>query len=116
MGVLYISGQKDDLIEIEGEISAEFLALDLGEKFGGYLAFSDGTILKVTYDGVWRVFPSVVGDAEYLKEYEAIEGDEEAYSDVVRLSSSYGFKWVVLGKEYEVPRPRYHLFDIPVGQ
>ena len=109
MAVIYIAGASDDLIEIDGDLQDEFLAIDLGETYGGYLAFSDGSIIRVVYDnGIWRITPTFIDpDSEFLKEYEAEEGSddpEEPYSDVARLSNSYGFKWVVLGKEYSKRR------------
>jgi hypothetical protein len=114
MAVVYVSGFGDDLIEVEGDVSAEFLPLDKGEKVGGYLAFSDGSILSIEYDGVWRIFAEIIADdSQYLKEYEAIEGDEAAYSDVVRLSNSYGIKWVALAKEYSATRKGLPMFEKP---
>jgi hypothetical protein len=103
------------MIEIEGDVSAEFLALDRGTQLGAYIAFSDGTILNVFYDTAWRILPvAIAKDTDYFKEYEAIDGSPHAYSDVVRLSSSYGFKWVILGKEFS-SQQAVRQFELPKG-
>jgi hypothetical protein len=86
-----IYGASDDLIEIEG---------DLEEEFNHYsdepvlIAVSEGTLLRVVYDGdgIWRITKVTGGSATMEK----IEGDvEKDTNDVVTLSG-VDFKWVVM--------------------
>jgi len=86
-----IYGASDDLIEIEG---------DLKEEFNHYsdepvlIAVSEGTLLRVVYDGdgIWRITKVTGGSATMEK----IEGDvEKDTNDVVTLSG-VDFKWVVM--------------------
>lgn len=62
-----------------------------------HLAFSDGTLLTVLYDGdgFWRITPMVHGTAEYTK-HEATDADED-YTDVVTLTGD--ICWVVGGTD-----------------
>jgi len=91
---IVVYGSSDDLIEIEGGISEEFSAPSGGK---GLLAFSDGTLLRFVYDaaGVWRFTLAMGGRAEYEKA-EAPEGDDDNYSDRVRLIGD--IHWVALGE------------------
>lgn len=54
--MLTITGCSDDLIEVEGDIEEEFGAPYNNPN--GYIAVSDGTLLRVVYDkdGIWRFF------------------------------------------------------------
>lgn len=58
---VYVYGASDDLIEIEGSLRQEFYYCDAGYANADealvpyYLAFSDGTLLKITYDGEWNI-------------------------------------------------------------
>src|ERR1039457_6078330 len=101
MHKLTITGGSDDLIEIGGELEAEFTAsqeYDSDEQ-SWVVAVSDGTLLKVIYDndGIWRVSLIARGESEFSK----VEGDvEQDTFDVVTLSSKYRFRWVVQGVDY----------------
>ncbi len=55
MSEVIVYGASDDLIEVEGAIREEFTANRDGE--ANLLAFSDGTLLEVTYTdaGIWRI-------------------------------------------------------------
>lgn len=50
----YVYGASDDLIEIEGDLTEEFLQ-PRADPY--YLGFNNGTLLKVTYDGDWNIQP-----------------------------------------------------------
>ena len=51
--MIEIYGLSDDLIEVEGDISAEFYA----DQDGNLIILSDGTILSIEYTkrGIWRI-------------------------------------------------------------
>lgn len=94
-----VYGASDDLIEIEGDVDEEFYAIEFGhenESEGGFLAFSDGTILRIVYDGIWRITPIAKGSSD-IKVDLAMEDDEDNYSDRATLSGK--IKWVVLGSQ-----------------
>lgn len=58
---VYVYGASDDLIEIDGDLSEEFSytprTYSHHDPKPYYLGFSDGTLLKVTYDGDWNIQP-----------------------------------------------------------
>jgi hypothetical protein len=98
-----IYGGSDDLIEIDGDLREEFTAYNEDE--GVYVAFSDGTVLKVRYDeeGCWRITPTAKGRASYIK-IEAMGADTPNYSDKVWLTLPEGetdeeFRWCLMGKD-----------------
>ena len=102
-----IYGASDDLIEVEGDISEEFSSLGDDKNL---LAFSDGTLLEVTYTqaGIWRIntLTLCVGTTYEKDEATADEGKREdgtpAYSDRVTLT---GFiAWVVHGSGWAQAR------------
>ena len=101
-----VSGGSDDLIEVEGDITAEF------NEEEACLAFSDGTVLHVEYTnaGLWRINRAVEGSASYSK-WEATDSDSKEYSDVVTLGAgdavgrgAVALLWVVCGKIELRPR------------
>lgn len=100
--MLTIYGASDDVIEVDGDISEEFTYL--GKRHhpnsgdGDLLAFSDGTVLRVTFtaSGVWRIAPVVRGSADLVID-QAPEGDDSNYSDRATLS---GAVWVVHGVDH----------------
>lgn len=91
-----VYGASDDLIEVEGSCNAEFSCyLDEGES--RFLAFSDGTLLRVVYDddGIWRLTRIYSGTAAFEK----VEGSvEEDTMDIVTLTGD--IKWVALASDY----------------
>ena len=96
-----VYGASDDLIEIEGDIREEFNWIP-EERETRVLAFSDGTLLRVSYDddGIWRLVRMVKGSANFEK----VEGDaEEDTPDKVTLSGAE-IKWVVLGEESAIAK------------
>lgn len=93
MAELEIYGASDDLIEIDGDISEEFNPS--GDDDNNYLGFSDGTVLKITYDndGMWRIVPVIKGTAQ-LRIIQATDVDED-YTDHAHLTGD--ISWVVYG-------------------
>lgn len=90
MSVL-VYGSSDDLIEVEGDVEAEFYGED------GYVALSNGTLLKITYNGNWLI-SSIRGKAKITHYYET----DSAYSDKAHINDE--IYWVVYGEEYEYRR------------
>ncbi|MEU0078432.1 hypothetical protein ABZY58_11095 [Micromonospora tulbaghiae] len=99
---LTVYGASDDLIVVAGDIREEFTLHHAGED-GDLLAFSDGTILRISlgHAGIWRIRPVVRGTAELTIE-QAPEGDSSNYSDRATLS---GAVWVVHGIGHAVAVP-----------
>jgi hypothetical protein len=96
--MIKIHGESDDLIEIEGDIHQEFnIPLDDDESI--ILAFSDGTLLKIQFDGCWRITRIHAGLATYNKIYEAISPDDDKYSDEVELTG-HSISWIALASIY----------------
>lgn len=102
---VYVYGASDDLIEIEGSLVEEFNYPGLVGDPPYYLAFSDGTLLKITYDGEWNI--KVVEGQAYV--YPVNHRDDSRrlvadwpdeipdYSDVAVLHSDV--TWVVGGTD-----------------
>lgn len=82
-----VYGASDDLVEIEGDDDAK-----------SYLAFSDGTVLRVTYDGMWHIARVQEGTAAY--EHRQATNEDDDYSDIVTLDGA--ISWCVFGDRYEV--------------
>lgn len=99
---LIVYGASDDLVEVEGDVREEFNPGD----GPSYLAVSDGTVLRITYDGRWRIDRVAEGAAEFQHDpATADDGDPRedgspCYSDRVILSGVL-VKWVVFGDRYE---------------
>ena len=102
--MLRIYGASDDLIEIEGDITEEFSFYDNGYS-DTVLAFSDGTVVRVTYDhdGIWRFVPLASGTASLIHTFGI---DDREHSDVVELIDAEAdqIEWVVLGSHIEKRR------------
>ena len=103
--MIKIFGASDDLIEIEGDITEEFNII-LEENESAILAVSDGTLLKVSYDGCWRIVRIHAGMAGYERVYEAVGFDDDKYSDEIELRWGFPFEWVALATEYRSKRKR----------
>lgn len=93
-----IHGASDDLIEVGGDWEDE-IGYEGDELDGGIVALSDGTLLKVVYDGCWRFSLLVAGSVPFTR----IEADAEDrpgsrpdgtpwYSDVLTFDGD--IKWV----------------------
>jgi hypothetical protein len=93
---LTITGASDDLVEIGGDFSEEIGWYWRDDDEEVFLAVSDGTLLSVTYDGIWRFALVSKGRAEVSK----VDGvTDEDTNDVVTLRSSEPFKYVLLGRK-----------------
>lgn len=90
-----IYGTSDDLIQVEGDVDAEFLYRDDPDDPGNLLACSDGTVVRVVLaaTGVWRITPVARGSSE-LTISQAPEDDEDR-SDRATLVGE--IRWVVQG-------------------
>lgn len=103
---LEITGWSDDRLQIEevdeygGMVvegfSTEFAVLDAEVS---YLAFSDGTLIRCSYDGMWHLVPLERGECKI--EHRAGTDLEDDYSDVVHLDCVDGFAWVVCAEKME---------------
>jgi hypothetical protein len=109
MARVVVYGASDDLIELEGDFYEEFSPGFDEAKEGVYLAFSDGTVLKVHYDGQWTFKRHAIGTAAFTKD--DATGDDgkrpdgkPAYSDVVTLDGD--LRWAVYGTGYAPPSKR----------
>ena len=92
-----IYGASDDLIEIEGDDIREEFNVYLDRDEAIFIAFSDGTVLRATYDkdGIWRLHRLVGGALKFKKQ----EGDViKNTMDKITLSGTK-IDWVVLGKQ-----------------
>jgi hypothetical protein len=85
-----IYGASDDLIEIEGDIRAEFSATGDGD----YVALSNGCIFRIAYDGVWRITHAVLRKGVEWRKVEATHEDDDNYSD--RVTVEDGVTWVTV--------------------
>ena len=88
-----VYGYSDALIEVEGDVTAEF---PWSERDSAYLGFSYGVVLRVTWGSVWRITP-VAGAAHALIEM-CPENDEDNYSDRALVSGDVS--WVVCGSSW----------------
>lgn len=103
--MIRVYGASDDLIEIDGDIRDE---LGVECDIPHYLAFSDGTVLKIVYDdnGVWRINKIYEGSAIATNIYSGVPDDVTtsqklpegcvSYSDCFEISCKT-IDWVVLG-------------------
>lgn len=89
-----IYGASDDLIEVEGDVTEEFNAIEFGGEQPAYLAFSDGTLLRIEYSdtGVWRITPIVRGAAGLTIVQAPGDEDDDNYSDRATLDGE--IRWV----------------------
>lgn len=86
--MIKISGYSDDIISFEGDIDDEIGSSDKVK----YLGFSDGTLLKGYYGGIWKF--NILHKGSLYKSKE--EGsDEDDTNDIVCLGE--GVKWCVIG-------------------
>ena len=97
--MIRVYGHSDDCIEVEGDIRDEFsYNYSEDEPTAKFLAFSDGTALKITYgldDACWRIGVYATGSA--VKHTPATGGN---YTDVVEIAAD--IKWVVVGEEFQM--------------
>ena len=81
-----IYGASDDLIEVDGDITEEFDAI---EERPYYLGFSTGVVLRIEYgtDGIWHIRPMAGKDKVHIE-----------FED--RATITEPVEWVVCGREW----------------
>ena len=89
-----IYGASDDMVEVEGEISEEFNPRKFDEP--SYITTSDGTFLRITYDGLWNITVLKAGEGTHIEHRKATD-EENDYSDRVTLKNNAGFEFVLFG-------------------
>ena len=101
--MITVYGASDDLIEVNGAISEEFNPAHDDEP--SYLGFSNGVVLKVTYDdeGLWRIQPRanahlVTIDFAIGEDAPRREDGSSGYSDRATIEDA---AWVVFGDRFE---------------
>jgi hypothetical protein len=102
--VIRIWGASDDLLEVDGDVYEEFSVYGTASDEPLFVAVSDGSLWKVTYDddGCWRVASVVVGANKHTRiEADGVEAEDRAdgtcgYSDVVTIQGDVA--WVALAK------------------
>lgn len=96
MPTVTLHGASDDLIELDGAIVEEFNHYNDERHEGALVAFSDGTVLRITYTraGIWRIALVAAGAAE-LNIVQAPEDDSRNYSDVATLTGAV--RWAIHG-------------------
>lgn len=92
--VITIHGASDDLIEVDGAISAEFAVTNTGDG-GVLLAVSNGVVLRIRYRTCWRI-EHVTGAAVEI--VQCPEDDEDNYSDVATITDPVS--WVICRDEF----------------
>lgn len=101
-----IYGASDDLIEVEGEITEEFNAIDTSDEDPRFVVFSDGSVLRIWYDaqGRWRIERVMAGAATFSWTAAGLHADEDApeYSDLVTMDdpANGGIKWIALAETW----------------
>lgn len=91
-----IYGSSDDLIELEGDFREEFNVCPEDGEFG-YLALSNGVVLRVAYDddGIWRFTPL---QAPGRGRVDRSPHGGETYSDVVTIDEPV--TWALYGENF----------------
>lgn len=90
--MIKIYGSGDDLIIVEGDITAEFMATEELH----FVVLSDGTVVELKFeDAVWKT-SVVVGDSDYTIENPE---DGDITSEIMTFEDSYD--WVVFGNTFE---------------
>jgi len=107
--MIVVYGASDDCIEIDGDVREEFVCpRDADGNDTALLAFSDGTVLRITYTltGVWRIVPVQHGGAFMVVE-QAPENCDDNYSDRVTLDTGIGSRivWCVCGVAMGAAKP-----------
>jgi hypothetical protein len=91
-----VYGASDDVIEIDGDIAEEFYYTD-NSKRGDFLAFSDGTILRIVFgnDG-WRITPVFEGTSKLtiVQHADGEDGTDRAALDGDVAWVVHGIGWV----------------------
>lgn len=96
MPTVTLRGASDDLIELDGAIVEEFNHYNDERHEGALVAFSDGTVLRITFtqSGIWRI-SLVTSGAASLSVVPAPEDDDGNYTDIATLTGD--IRWAVHG-------------------
>lgn len=98
-----VYGCSDDLAYLEGGMWEEV--------YGQYLAFSEGTVLRVTYGkgdrGIWTIVLFRHGKA-VVSIQECHDDDADVCSDIATLEGE--IEYVVVSNEFPPSRDEYHQF------
>ncbi len=92
--MIKIYGASDDLLEIEGDFSNEFDVEPLATTFVG---ISDGTLLRVSYDGMWHINVARKSAGTSINMHRATNEDDD-YSDIAEIDIDGGADWLVVGR------------------
>ncbi len=94
--MLKVYGASDDLIEIEGDFSAE--VNDTQADGTKVLAFSDGSMIEVNYNeaGLWHFDIRIEGTSKPKKTFWATDSDGDNYSDIIEFEGTVA--WAVYGE------------------
>jgi len=112
-GAVLIYGASDDLIELDGAVCEEFPyegnRHDHDTTIGDLIAFSDGTVIRIAFDGDnrgnWRITPIHRGTAT-LTVTQVADNDEGSTDRAVLDPGPDGppIRWAVHGITYEPAR------------
>jgi hypothetical protein len=92
--VIKIYGASDDLIEVDGDLCAEFPVTDTGDD-GVLLVASNGVVLRIRYRTCWRLDLVTGAGVEIVP---CPEDDETNYSDVATITDP--LSWIVCRNEF----------------
>jgi hypothetical protein len=101
MPEITITGAGDDVIEIDGDAQDEFyFYADDGRQ--GHLTFSDGTVMKVWYEGgtrLWRIQEGAIGAAAivHVEAAQQYPGDPAYRRDFATVSGS--ISWIEVASD-----------------
>lgn len=92
-----IYGYSDDLIEVDGDISAEF---EVYGDVSNLLVTSNGCVFKIVYDmdGRWVITPIVVPSKVTWHKVDLVMDDDNFYTDVVTVEN---VRWIVMGSHFQ---------------
>ena len=100
MHKLTITGAYDELIGVSGDIRKDFIHARAAHE-QGFLSVSDGTVLRVVYDGdgIWR-FPLIFRGSSFMSK---TDGNDDT-PDVIELTSDKPFTWILFGNQLAIGR------------
>lgn len=105
---LQVFGVEDDMICVEevdenGAGVPDGFYAEFESRYGdivdepNYLGFSDGTLLRISFDGQWHIVALEVGSCKAT--HSAARNVDEDYTDTMTLECVDGFSWIVEGKD-----------------
>ena len=103
MSRIELYGHSDDLVELRGDIKEEWGAY--GED-RCYIAFSNGVLLSIEYDGEWKIMKHAVPDSADVKVHPVGSIDDQdynSYTDLAVMETEEEINWVVKGGEVQKP-------------